>query len=241
MIWIVMTLGTAAAGAIQTITGFGSVVVMMLMFPFFFNMVDSPSLALAINILYCCVLCWKYRRSIDFKAALWPTVTYSAVGFIVTGLVKGMDLHWLIIIFAVFLMALSIYLLFVADKIKLYKPGVGVGIACSVLAGTSSGMFAIGGPPMAPYMMAATKDHMSYVASMQFLFVVTNFVNVGSRMVNGIFNWSMWPYIAVGSVCILIGMKVGEAVAGRLDPQKLRLVVYAFVGISGLILLLHNI
>lgn len=49
MIWIVMTLGTAAAGAIQTITGFGSVVVMMLMFPFFFNMVDSPSLALAIN------------------------------------------------------------------------------------------------------------------------------------------------------------------------------------------------
>ena len=240
MIWLVMTLGTAAAGALQTITGFGSVVLMMLMFPFFFNMLNAPSLALAINMLYCIVLCWKFRKSIDFRAALWPTLTYSTVCFMVTGLVKGADLRVLVIVFACFLMALSLYLLFISSRVEVKKPGVGVGIAFGVLAGVSAGTFAIGGPPMAPYMMAATKNHKSYVASMQFLFVITNIVNLSGRMVNGTFDWGLWPYIVVGSVCILIGMKAGEAVADRIDPKHLRTVVYIFVGLSGLILLLQN-
>ena len=241
MLWIVMTAGTAFAGMAQTVTGFGSVVLMMLMFPFFFDMLDAPSLALAINMLYCLVLCWKFRRNIDFKAALWPTVTYSAVGFAVSGLVKDADLRVLVIAFACFLMLLSLYLLFLSRKVRMNRPGLAVGIGCGVLAGISSGLFAIGGPPMAPYMMAATKDHKSYVASMQFLFAVTNIANLVGRMVNGVFNWSLWPYIAVGSGCIIIGMYVGEKVAKHLSPEKLRIVVYTFVGISGLILLLQQL
>lgn len=241
MLWIVMTAGTAAAGVVQTVTGFGSVVLMMLMFPFFFHMIDAPSLALAINMIYCFVLCWKFRKSIDFKAALWPTITYSAVGFAVTGLVKGADLRVLVIVFACFLMALSLYLLLLSDKVRINRPGLGIGIGCGVLAGISSGLFAIGGPPMAPYMMAATKDHRSYVASMQFLFAVTNVANLAGRMINGVFNWSLWPYIAVGSVCIIIGMYAGEWIAKYLAPQKLRMAVYSFVGISGLILLLQQL
>ena len=241
MVWIVMTLGTAAAGAVQTMTGFGSVVLMMLMFPFFFNMWDAPALALAINMLYCLVLCWKLRKSIDLKAALWPTLTYSAVCFVVTGLAKGADLHVLVIVFAGFLIALSLYLLFVSSRVKVKRPGAGVGVGFGVLAGISAGMFAIGGPPMAPYMMAATRDHKSYVASMQFLFAITNIVNLSGRMVSGTFDWKLWPYIAVGSICILIGMKAGERLADRLDPKNLRTIVYGFVGVSGLILLLQNV
>ena len=241
MLWIVMTVGTAFAGLVQTVTGFGSVVLMMLMFPFFFNMIDAPALALSINMLYCFVLCWKFRKSIDFRAAVLPTLTYSAVCFVVTGLVKGADLHGLIIAFSCFLIALSLYLLFVSAKVKIKKPKPGIGVVIGVLAGVSAGMFAIGGPPMAPYMMAATEDHRSYVASMQFLFAITNIVNVSGRMINGIFDWTLWPYIAVGSVCIIIGMYLGELVAKRLDPQKLRAVVYSFVGISGGILLLQEL
>ena len=241
MLWIVMTVGTAFAGLVQTVTGFGSVVLMMLMFPFFFNMLDAPALALSINVLYCFVLCWKYRKDIDWHAALLPTLTYSAVSFAVTGLVGEADLHALVIVFAAFLMLLSLYLLFVSEKLRLKKPSVAVGIGCGVLAGASAGLFAIGGPPMAPYMMAATKDHRGYVASMQLMVSVTNVVNLAGRMINGIFNWSLWPYMAAGSIFIITGMFLGELVAKRLDPQKLRVIVYSFVGISGLVLLLQQI
>ena len=240
MLWIVMTMGTAFAGVVQTVTGFGSVVLMMLMFPFFFDMIDAPALALSINMLYCFILCWKFRRDIDWHATLLPTLTYSSISFLVTGLVKETDLRLLLIAFALFLVVLSLYLLFVSDKVKMKKPGVSVGVAFGVLAGTSAGLFAIGGPPMAPYMMAATKDHRAYVASMQLMFSVTNVVNVAGRMVNGIYNWSLWPYILTGSIFIVIGMYLGELVAKRLNPQKLRVIVYSFVGISGLILLLQH-
>lgn len=240
MLWIVMTMGTAFAGVVQTVTGFGSVVLMMLMFPFFFDMIDAPALALSINMLYCFILCWKFRRDIDWHATLLPTLTYSSISFLVTGLVKETDLRLLLIAFALFLVVLSLYLLFVSDKVKMKKPGVSVGVAFGVLAGTSAGLFAIGGPPMAPYMMAATKDHRAYVASMQLMFSVTNVVNVAGRMVNGIYNWSLWPYILTGSIFIIIGMYLGELVAKRLNPQKLRVIVYSFVGISGLILLLQH-
>ena len=241
LLWVVMTAGVAFAGLVQTVTGFGSVVLMMLLFPFFFNMIDAPALALSINVLYCFVLCWKFRRDIDWHACLLPTVIYSAVSFAVTGLVGDADLQVLVIAFAVFLILLSLYLLFVSGRVKMKKPGVGVGAALGVLAGTSAGLFAIGGPPMAPYMMAATKDHKAYVASMQLMFSVTNVVNLAGRMVNGIYRWSLWPYIAVGSVCIIIGMYLGEWIAKRLDAQKLRTIVYGFVGVSGLILLLQQI
>lgn len=241
MLWLTITLGTALAGTVQTVTGFGSVVLMMIMFPFFFSIIDAPALALAINMLYCAILCWKYRKSIDFKAVLLPTLLYSIVGFAVTGLVGDADLHILVIIFAIFLMLLSLYLLFVSHRIKLEKPKPIVGVGCGILAGVSSGLFAIGGPTIAPYMIAATKDHKSYVASMQFMFTVTNIVNLAGRAVNGIFNYAMWPYIAVGSVCILVGMKLGEVVSAKLNPAKLRAIVYSFVGISGLILLLQQL
>lgn len=241
LLWIVMTLGTALAGVVQTVTGFGSVVLMMLLFPFFFDMLDAPALALSINLLYCFTLCWKYRRDIDFRVALLPTLTYSAVSFAVTGLTGEADLHMLVRIFAMFLILLSLYLLFVAENLRVKKPTPLVGVGFGVLAGVSAGLFAIGGPPMAPYMVAATKDHRSYVASMQFLFSVTNVANLAGRMVNGIFDWTLWPYIAVGSVCIILGMYGGELVAKRLNPQKLRVIVYSFVGISGVILLLQQI
>ncbi|MBQ0037122.1 MAG: sulfite exporter TauE/SafE family protein [Clostridiales bacterium] len=240
MVWVAMTLGTALSGTVQMVTGFGSVVLMMIMFPFFFNMIDAPMLALSINMLFTIIMCWRYRKDINWNVILWPTAVYSVVGFLVTGMVGDADLHVLVIVFAVFLMLLSLYFLLLSGKVKA-KPKTTVGIGCAVFAGVSAGLFAIGGPPMAPYVLAATDDHKSYVASMQFMFVITNVINLAGRMVNGIFNWTLWPYILVGSPCILVGMKLGEVVSARLKPEMIRTCVYAFVGISGLILLLQQI
>ena len=61
MAWLVVTLGATVAGAVQRITGFGAVVVLMSLLPYYFGIVDSPTLALSINILYTVALLWKCR------------------------------------------------------------------------------------------------------------------------------------------------------------------------------------
>ena len=75
---------------------------------------------------------------------------------------------------------------------------------------------------------------------MQFLFTVTGIVNLAGRAVAGNLHSEIMPYAAVGTVCILLGALVGNRIVKRLNADTFRLVIYAFVGISGLVLLLQQ-
>ena len=240
VIWAVIALGCIAAGIVQAVTGFGSVVFMMLVFPFFFDMIDAPALALVVNQLYCMALLWKYRHHIQWRIVLPPTILYTIGNFVVAQFVGGLDLRVLTIAFAVFLMALSVYFLLVARRIKV-KPHPAVGVGVGIFSGITGGLFAIGGPPVALYMVSATDDYKSYRGCMQFLFTVTGIGNLAGRFFGGVLHAEILPYAAVGTVCILLGALVGNRIVSRLNADTFRLAVYLFVGISGVILLLQNI
>lgn len=240
MIWAVVALGSAVAGVIQTVTGFGSVVFMMMVFPFFFDMIDAPALSLVINQLFCMVLLWQYRHHVKWRIALPPTILYAAINFVVAQHVGDFDLRVLTIAFAVFLMALSLYFLAVARRLHL-KPRPIVGVGVGILSGVTAGFFAIGGPPVALYMVSATDDYESYQGCMQFLFTITGIVNLAGRAVGGNVHAAILPYAAVGAVCILLGAVVGKRIVRRLNAEAFRTVIYAFVGVSGLILLLQQL
>lgn len=240
MIWAIVALGSAVAGVIQTVTGFGSVVFMMMSFPFFFDMIDAPALSLVINQLFCVVLLWQYRRHVCWKIVLPPTILYASLNFVVTQFVGKFDLRALTIALALFLLALSVYFLAVARHMQLRpRPIVGVGVG--ILSGITAGFFAIGGPPVALYMVSATDDYESYQGCMQFLFTVTGIVNLAGRAVAGNIRAEILPYAGVGAVCILLGAVVGKRIVAHLNAETFRLVVYIFVGVSGVILLLQNI
>lgn len=240
MIWAVVCVTSVLAGILQTVAGFGSVVLMMMIFPFFFDMIDAPVLSLIINYLFCLALCWRYRKHIKLSLALVPTVVYAAVSSVIVFTIGSIDMRILQIAFGVFFMALSVYFLAVAKHMKV-KPTTLTGVVCGTISGVSAGFFAVGGPPMALYFVAAAENSMVYVASMQFLFTVTNTVNIISRAANGLIKPELLPYAAAGTVCILVGMVLGQKINGKLDAEKTRKIVYAFVGISGLIIVLQNI
>ena len=169
-----------------------------------------------------------------------PTILYSVINFVVAQFVGRFDLRGLTVALALFLMALSLYFLAVARRIKV-KPHPAIGVGVGIFSGITAGFFAIGGPPVALYMVSATDDYKSYQGCMQFLFTVTGIVNLAGRAVAGNLHGEILPYAAVGTVCILLGALVGNGIVRRLNAEVFRLVVYVFVGLSGLILLLQQL
>ena len=153
--------------------------------PFFFDMIDAPALAIVINQLFCTVLCWRYRRHIQWRIVLPPTIAFSLGSLLALCVVGRLDLHVLVLIFAGFLITLALYFLLFAKRARLTpKPLVGTG--CGLLCGISAGLFAVGGPPMAVYFVAAAADHTAYLACMQLLFTVTGIVSLLGRVANGL-------------------------------------------------------
>lgn len=238
MIWIVVGLITTLGGFIQTVTGFGAVVTMMLVLPYFFSVVDASTLSLTISMTLSVVLCWKYRAHICMRTAIPPTIVYSIVNLLVLQVVDRVDTGRLELVFAIFLIVLSLYYLLAAKRVRVVPKPV-VGIACGAFSGTTSAFFAIGGPPMAIYFLAATETHFSYVGSMQFMFVITTGISLLGRAAGGLYQMSFLPHIALGTVGMLAGMQIGKRVCDRLDAERMRLIAYLFVGISGVVFLLQ--
>ena len=94
---------------------------------------------------------------------------------------------------------------------------------------------------MALYFVAAAEDHATYLACMQLLFTITGITGIVGRLCSGLLRPAILPYAAVGAVCILLGAVVGGKIAGKLNAETMRTVVYVFVGVSGVILLAQQL
>lgn len=91
---------------------------------------------------------------------------------------------------------------------------------------------------MAIYFISAIEDKKSYIGTIQFLFAFTNIVNLLMRIANGIYTVDLLPVTILGFVGITAGKIVGLRILDKINPARIKKVVYAFVGISGVLSLL---
>lgn len=225
------------SGIIHSATGFGAGIFLMLFFPSIFGMVSAPALSSAIVLGLEGALAWKFRKFVDWKICLLPTLVYILFSVTAIGMVNRTDMDGLTFAYGLFLVALSIYFFAFSAKLK-FQANWQTATACGAISGIASGFFGIGGPLMAVYFVSATENKESYVANLQFLFTVTSIVNLITRIVNGIYTLNLLPLTLVGIVGILVGKAVGLKILNRLEPDTIRRLVYAFVGISGIITIL---
>ena len=123
MTWLIVALTAAAAGTVQTVTGFGAAVVLMLVLPHLFGVVTASALSTSICIALTASLAWKFRRKTDFRFIALPIAVFSLSSVVMINLIKSLDL-WLIgAAFGAFLLALSLYYLFSIGGADSDKPG----------------------------------------------------------------------------------------------------------------------
>lgn len=88
---------------------------------------------------------------------------------------------------------------------------------------------------MAVYFISAIEDKKSYIGTIQFLFAFTNIINLLIRIANGIYTTDLIPATLLGFAGITIGKMAGLRILDKIDPDKIKKLVYAFVGISGVL------
>lgn len=240
MIWIVLPMITLVSGMIHTITGFGSGVVMMLVFPYILSLVAGPALVSAINFFLSLTLTFKFRREIRPQLILFPLVPYLICSFGTILTVNHLDLRLLAIAFGVFLIVLSLYFIFIAKHMSV-KANWRSAVVCGAFSGAGAGLFGIGGPLMALYFLAITDSKESYTANLQCFFTITCLGNTLVRITQGIYTLDLVPLTILGLIFVNVGKSLGLKVLDKLDSNLIRKIVYIFVGLSGLLTVVQNI
>ena len=240
MILLSVILAAALAGLVQSVTGFGGAVVMMLVLPHFFSIPAASSIASAVCLGLNLVLLVKFRRYLDWRLWLLPTLPYLVTSTAAIRAVGQLDLRLLSAVFGGFLVVLAGYFFLFADRVSV-QPTRRTAIWCGGISGVTSGLFGIGGPLLSLYFLPASGSKERYTANLQCYFFVTNLLNMFTRLSEGIMTADLIPLILVAFLAINVGKEVGLRILGRLNEEKLRRLVYLFVGLSGLLTLLQNI
>lgn len=234
MSFVVIGAAAVLAGFLQAVTGFGSPMVLMMVIPYFYNMVTAPAVANSISVCLAASLAWKFRKNIEWSSCLFPSSIFILFNVLSVQFVKKIDLNFLSLAFGVFLVILAVYF-FLFSKKKPFRANWATALICGILSGITSGFFGIGGPLMAIYFVSATKSKEAYIGNLQFLFTSSTLISMSIRVINGIYTLDLLPTTLLGIACIMLGKHLGLRILNQLNPDLTQKIVYGFVGISGLI------
>ena len=135
------------------------------------------------------------------------------------------------------LILLSLYFLLFNKSVTL-RPKVRNGLLAGAISGALNGLFSTGGPPAVLYLSCAAESNITYFATIQFFFCVTNIYATVMRVFSGDITGPVLMYFLVGVIGCMAGDFVGGKVFGKLDAGTLKNVIYIGMIISGIIMFL---
>ena len=237
---IVLSIFLLSIGAsfIQRTTGFG--IFIMTMLPFLMpSYGEATTLSGLLAITTSAAIVWRLRSYVTWQR-LWPILlTFIFVSTIAIFALTRIEDHILRRILGVALILISIYFMLFSQRIKLpttKKVQVGAG----TLSGLMGGFFGMQGPPAVLYFIQSEPDKEHYMAMAQTYFLIGNLMMTGVRAYNGFFTETVAISYLYGLGGVAIGTTLGAFVFRHIPNRIFRYIVYAYIGISGLIILLTN-
>ena len=233
---------TLLGGVFQTLTGFGSGILLMMVLPLFVPLLQASAISTVTGLCLTFSLGMSLRRHADYRGMIFPLAVFLCFSATAIHIGPSIDTRLLGTLFGFFLLGLAIWLHF-ADKghknRKFSKPAT---MALAALSGVTSGWFGLSGPPMAVYFMARLgDDKMRYIATTQVFFFIIGAFNTGVRVFEGILTWSMMSLAVWGIVGMWLGKTLGLKILSRIDAGKMRDLIHAGLAVTGLLTVLKNI
>ena len=238
MEYVIILFGCAIGCALNTVCGFGFGVFCMMFMPYVMgSTVQAAAMINIITFVQSTYLAIRYREHIKWKLFLVPLVAYFITSFLAVRLSSGLDNELMKRILGAFLLALSMYFIFIAKRVKL-RASTRNGLIAGGIGGIMSGMFATGGPPASLYYSATTETKEDYLATIQGYFVFTNMYVIILRAANGVINKNVLVCTAVGFGGLFLGNFLGIYIFKRIDVEFMRKAIYVMMAVSGVVMLL---
>ena len=239
---MVLALSAAAfvGGIIQTVTGFGAGVLILIALTNYYNMLVAPAINTSICLGLSAMLVYKYRKHLSAKIIALPILGYIPSSVLAIFVSSNLDLNILAAAFGIFLVGLSIYFFFFERKIHI-TPTPFAALICGVFGGLCSGLFGLGGPTLSLYLVTVSKDHSEYIANIQTSFFLANMANMITRAARGIYTAELLPISLVGLVSVFCGISVGGKIVKGISKEQSKKIIYGFVGFFGAWTFLQNI
>lgn len=230
---LIMILPGLLAGLVQGITGFGSGIILMIFLPALVPISRAAGISTLTMFVATVLVAWRYRKALRWRSLVVPFIIYSTVATYSVHLSKVLDTGMLRLLLGGLLVLLSAY--FTIHKGREAKPyPLLVNVIFMVISGFFNDLFGIGGPLMALYylMMAKTKEE--YLASIQTFFVLDGIYVTTLRFGQGILRIGDMKIVILGMIGALVGTVIANRLVTRMNTERVKQIVYLFIGVSGL-------
>ena len=237
---IAIFLLSIGASFVQRTTGFGFGIFIMTMLPFWVPTYgEATTLSGLLAITTSAVIVWRLREYVTWKR-LWPILlTFVVVSTIAIFALTRIEDYILRQILGVALILISIYFALFSQKIKL-PTNKKVQVGAGTLSGLMGGFFGMQGPPAVLYFIQSepTKEH--YMAMAQTYFLIGNVMMTIVRAYNGFLTTTVLTDYCFGLGGVIIGTSLGAYVFKHIPNRIFRYIVYAYIAVSGVIILLSS-
>ena len=232
----------AGASFIQRTIGFGFGIFIMTALPFLMpSYAEAVTLSGLLSLTSATVVMIQYVKFVTWKRLLpmvGAFVVFSTAAIFLLDRIEGPAMRQILGIMLIFL---SFYFSFFKEKLQRFiRPTKGWLLGTGSVSGIMGGLFGMHGPPVVLYLVVSepSKDH--YMGMIQTYAVVTNITMLIVRAWNGYVTPTVGATYLYALGGLAIGVLAGNWAFKRIPSRLFTYIVYAYICISGLIILLTN-
>ena len=232
----------AGASFVQRTTGFGFGIFIMTALPFLMpSYAEAVTLSGILSLTSSTVVMLKYLKYVSWKRILPILAAFLVMSALAVFMLERIEGRTMRIILGLILILLSLYFCFFKERLqKVIKPTSGWQIGSGVISGVMGGLFGMQGPPVVLYLINSEPDKNHYMGMIQTYAVLTNVIMLVTRACNGYLTIAVGTAYLYSITGLVVGVLAGNWAFKRLPDKLFAYIVYAYIGISGLVIFLTS-
>ena len=232
--------GICIIGAmLQATIGFGFPVFAMIFLVMLYPFSTAVTITQTAGLFGVAYFFLKYRKHVSWGILIPFLLPALSVGFLLT--LFSMDFPVGKLKVSLGFVLIGIAGLFMFNGKARMKPTKGTGLLMGGVSGVLNGLFAVGGPPVALYLLPAVDEKLTYIASANAYFFMFKVISLPIRFSNGSISNEYWPLLCVSLLSMTIGTVIGDKIMRGIPKDILQWMVYSFVAISGILIIVQEL